>query len=207
MGHTIAKRNFEQHTGAVSLYFAGKRPKLKSGREIVETAKQTKFLEKKSVAAERKNGSIRFTPRELVPYANYEAMVNGLLLSKITVEGKPGIMPVLEPGTYYLYVDFLPGGESSPHEGRWIGRMIGSGGRIACSMVGIEVKEILAFGTPGKKEPPGEAGVTLHGIPGISEGGDSAFLANADTGWSDHSGHWVAVGAGCARIVFCAPNT
>lgn len=207
MGHTIANRKFEQHTGAVSLFFAGKRTKLKSGREIIALASKTKFLDRKSAVASRKDGSIRFTPRDLVPNATHEAMVNGLLLSKITVEGKPGIMPVLMPGTYYLFVDFLPGGESSAHEGRWIGRMVGAGGRIACSVVGIEVKQIVAFGS-GKKEPPGKAGVMLHGMPGISESGDSAFLANAaGSGWTETQGNWLPIGVGCVRDVFCAPNT
>ncbi len=157
MGHTTAKRNYEQHTGAVSLYLVGKRPKLKSGREVIALAQKTKFLDRRSVEANRDTGAVKFTPRELIDGGMQDVMANGLLLSKITITGKPGIMPILKPGTYYLFVDFVPGGESSPHEGRWIGRIFDTGGRIACSVVGIEAKEILAFGA-GRKEPPGKPG-------------------------------------------------
>ena len=209
MGHTL-QGGVEQHTGLVQLFTAGKRPAFKSPDEIYELATKTKFVAKNAMRREFEDGSIEFVPRAFTSIDPIrQAMTSGLVVARFSIEGEPPLFRPLKPGKYCLMLDFAPGGEIGATEGRWIGRVVEltrAVPRIAdCFVAGIEVKEVLAFGEPGKPEPPGKPEVRLHALAsGLDPSGRSVF---ANSGWVEYIVDWREFGSGCWTTKICIPGT
>lgn len=162
--HNESTRGTRNHTGAVALFVQGVRPPLKNGPEIAEIGKSTNFFEEGRHLSEYEGGSIEHVPRESTPYAIAKALVEGLLLSRITIKGTPqGAYRSLDPGTYYLFVDFLEGEDDE--EGRWIGRIVDTQGQIRCLCLGMRVKQIAFYNTDDRKRQElRKPSIKVHGI-------------------------------------------
>jgi hypothetical protein len=193
-------QELEEYASSVPLFISGMRPEPKSAQEIVTIANRTKFFEAGRVRREGNNGSIDYVPREMVANATPEAFFNGLLLYKFTIEGRSPEGPQLEPGSYYLWLDFLPAAQAGRHEARWIGLIVSEAGSVACLVPGIEVKQVISFHVEARED---------HGRPQILPHGVAQSVGGkyANSGWVDVQIGWEAFGAGCWKQIVCVPGT
>jgi len=184
-----------QHSGAVDLFISGNRPEPKTPDQILSTAKATKFYPSGSIKREfGQGGTIEYTPREFQANAVATALSEGLLVSQLTVGGTPQPQSRLQPGVYYVFVDFV--------EGRWTGRVIDArSGRIACVMLGLEAKEVITFGGPELHKAHNRPIASIHAVrlPGSSP--------TAAQDWVEYQVEWTQLGAGCVSKIICIPAT
>jgi hypothetical protein len=191
------EHGFRHHTGAVGLIFHGERPQPKSSAQILEIAKTTEFFEEGSFKAEYAGGTIEYVPRTLVPDAIGEALARGLLLYKFRIgDDPPRMFRDLDPGEYYVYLDFIEGPDFQ--DGRWVGRIVNSLGGHECWVTGVEAKQISYFHLD-VREDHSKPQIGLHGL------GVKGTLA-AGIYWIDNSVEWVQWGIGCKTTTVCVPQ-
>ena len=196
---TQSPRRARNHTGAVALFVKGERPALTSGADILEIAQATTFYEAGRHRTDYEGGSVERVPRDATPDPIITALLEGLLLFKLTITGTPeGAFQPLGPGTYYQFVDFVEGQEDE--EGRWIGRIVDTQGQVRCLVLGITVKQIALL---NPDDPEWEA----YRTPSIREHDIGAGDQLMTVGQNGVSTRWYYIGVR-NRIpdVFCVPE-
>lgn len=205
--------SFRHYTGAVGLIFLGERPRPKSGEEIRDIASKTEFFEEGRFRAYYEGGTIEYMPRTLVPDAISEALARGLLLYKFQIgDDPPSPFRSLDPGEYYTYVDFIEGPDFK--QGRWVGRIVNSLGRVACTVVGIEAKQLNDFHMD-HREDHSKPQIDIHGLAAegspaeqaAAEGGFAAAINWVDVlmGWKAYNDTPTG-SVGCRKDIICIPQ-
>jgi hypothetical protein len=157
--------NVRRHTGAVALHILGERPRPRSGKEIIETAAATEFVDEAGVEIADEAGSVRLVPRAMGRSVFPYVLTEGLVVGKLTVgESPPKVYRALDRGDYYIHLDFVEGPDFD--EGRWIVRIVDGQGEVACHALGAEVKQVISFHAPGthEAEEHSRPRVELHGV-------------------------------------------
>jgi hypothetical protein len=195
--------SFRHHTGAVGLIFLGERPRPKSGAEIRDIASKTEFFEEGRFRAQYAGGTIEYMPRTLVSEGIAEALAHGLLLYKFQIGDDPPIMfRSLDPGEYYTYVDFIEGPDFK--QGRWVGRIVNSLGRVACTVVGIEAKQLGDFHMD-HREDHSKPQIDIHGVAAEESPAEESFAAAIF--WADVQISWTQYDTfGCRKDLVCVPQ-
>ena len=199
------EHDFRHHTGAAGLIFHGERPQPKSSAQILEMAKTTEFFEEGTLKAEFAGGTIEYIPRTLVSDGIAEALARGLLLYKFRIgDDPPRMFRDLDPGEYYVYLDFIEGPDFK--QGRWLGRIVNSLGGLACWITGVEAKQINYFHLD-HQEDHSKPHLELHGL--AAEGSAAQQIAEesfAGMYWIDNEVSWVSWGLGCKTTTVCVPQ-
>jgi hypothetical protein len=189
----------ERHTGAVDLFVIAERPAPKPADEILRIASETAFYQQ---GALQKNvegsGGVEYVPREIVRNGTAVALMEGLLAYKFTISGRSPIYPALNPGTYYVWIDFI--------DGRWVGRVVNNGGGMNCLVLGIEVKQLANFDQVNRDlhQQPQQPRLVTHSL-GVDLG--SPGLGLDMEGWVEVQIGWEPFGAGCWHDIVCIPET
>ena len=192
--------DMQERTGAVRLFVSGQRPAPKSVGEIRYIGDQIAFFDEGRVETKGEGYSVTYVPRTFTDGAEEELLTVGLLVTKFTVTGRPPAGYPPEPGTYYLWVDYA--------EARWFARVVGDGG-LACVVPGVEVKQIVQFGTDLHEEHS-KPRVVLHDL-GFDFAGDTSTNGvpspAAPAHWVAIDVGWKEIGVACSTTTVCAPNT
>jgi hypothetical protein len=192
----------EHLVGVIPMLLAGERPGLRDVEGILKMAEETEFYEEGRVESRFDDGSVVYTPGPLKDNSIAQAVLEGLLVSQLTIEGSPPLWQRLDPGTYYFHLDFAPGPTLGGKEGRWVGRIIRTRppGGLECVVPIVEVKQIFTSGIHDR-EQHNKPSVVIHGQdPGLGGFG-------AKQGWAEYQVEWIQVGVGCVKTIVCAPDT
>jgi hypothetical protein len=200
------EHGFRHHTGAVGLIFHGERPQPKSSAQILEIAKATEFFEEGTFKAEYAGGTIEYVPRTFVPDAIGEALVRGLLLYKFRInDDPPRMFRDLDPGEYYVYMDFIEGPDFQ--DGRWVGRVVNGLGGLECWVTGVEVKQLGDFHLD-IHEDHSKPQIEIHGL--AAEGSSAQQIVEeapaVGIAWNHTQVSWIPVGVGCYKTIVCMPQ-
>ena len=204
MKDTLEGADARQYTGTVGLFVFGKRPEPKTGAQILEIGKASKYYE--AGRLQRRLGrasNIEYIPRELVPNAIEEALMQGLLAYKFNITGSSRISQAilgLDRGTYYFWLDFVEGHFQGKTEGKWIGRIVSTSGSVACLVAGVEAKQVVYF-HPDPRDHDGAPHVSIHGF-----GADLDLASDESEWWTDVDLSWIPFGGGCFHQTLCVPK-
>ncbi len=203
--------HYRHHTGAVGLIFLGERPRPKSGPEIRDIARTTEFFEEGRFRAYFEGGTIEYVPRTFVSDGISQALAHGLLLYKFEIsDDPPSPFHSLDPGEYYVYLDFIEGPDFQ--EGRWVGRIVNSVGDVRCTVVGIEAKQVAHFHMDRMdlREVHSKPQIDIHGLiaegsPAEQSAAEGSFAANIT--WNDVLISWQQYDDfGCRKDLVCIPQ-
>lgn len=189
----------ERITGAVDMIIEG-RPLLKSPGEIFDSCRTVDVVQDRAVTLSI-NGpcNITFTPAAHQPRALETALMEGLFLARLDVEGETPDRIRLDEGSYYYYVQRV--------SRRWIGFAVDLRGRLACTTLGVLAKQHIAI---HPDEPHPSVDMVLHSIATPEEvdrlfGGSGLGLTAAQD-WAEYH-TWDEHGVGCIKTIFCSPTT
>src|SRR6266542_7159082 len=98
-------------SGRIDLVISGQRATaLKSGPDILQTAKSTDFVEKGRHEVTFKGGAVEYVPATFPQHAIAVSIIQGLLVYRFTINGTPPAeWRFLGAGVFYSYVDFVEG--------------------------------------------------------------------------------------------------
>jgi hypothetical protein len=191
-------------TGRVDFFVNGSLDVPPSTSELIAHATRTRYFDDQ--AAEFRYAeddvTVRLTPPDFQPLAVAQAATTGLLVFKLDVRGRDRSTRVaLEPGTYYFVVNLV-------HD-RWVGRALDARGQVACTTLGILVRQQVNY-HPGRKHTE-RPSISLHrifepsGTP-LEVGRTLVLQQAADNGWADVQIEWTEFGAGCQKVIICVPG-
>ena len=131
------------------------------------------------------------------------SLIDGLLTYKATITGTaPGRTGLLEPGTYYSYVDFV----QSPdfNEGRWVSRIVDSTGKIVRVFAGV--RQLISLHVSDQERQVHEKpSLLIHGLAGDDAIQNQLFGDLKPALWLVTGGDWHASGNGYTATFFCHP--
>jgi hypothetical protein len=175
-------------TGAVDLSVSGESLRAKTGPEILTIAKDTKFVSEGRMEQKTEKGKIEYVPREYIANAIPEAIGQGLLAYKFTIEGTPPKeFRGLKSGTYYVFVQMI--------DGRWVAEVVNQRGAVSCELFGVRVRqEIVVGNTSGADHQHHRPEIMTHKIPSAAE-----------QAWVEYHAGWEPFGSGCIHTTLCVP--
>jgi hypothetical protein len=171
--------------------------------ELIANARKARYLDDQAAEFRYADGDVtaKLTPPDFQDLALAQAATTGLLLFKLDISGKGRSRRVtLEPGTYYFVLNLV-------HE-RWVGRALDARGQVACTTLGILVRQQVNY-HPGRKHTE-RPEISLHRVfestDTASKPGRTIVLQQADNGWADVQIEWKEFGAGCQKVIICVPG-
>ena len=171
------------------------KPVLKTTKEILALATKTKFNEAGAYTTKHEGGSIEYVPPEPQKGGMRRALVDGVLLYRLTINGTTPPRVALPAGTYYFYAQYV--------DGRWIGVAVDQAARARCFTFGLIAREVYTAHL-GKEHVTGSR-VAVHAIAPSNEL-TTLGLAEADSDWADVQLDWEPFGAGCWKTIICVPG-
>jgi hypothetical protein len=199
-----------RQTGRVDLIIEGRRAgPLKSGSDILQTARSTEFFEEGRLKVKLVKGDVEYVPAKFPRNAISIALIEGMMTHKFTITGTPPAQwSFLSSGTFYSYLDFVEGPDFD--EGRWLARIVDEGGRVRRLVPGAVVRQLIDLHVDEKlKSEHSKPSFHIHGLAFGEEEQQLAAASEGDPsivrGWSVTNGDWVSAGSGCARVQTCTP--
>jgi hypothetical protein len=222
-----AAEGIARHDGLVGLALTGPRPLPMTAGEIVEAARGATFVDECALTDEYEGGRAVYTPREMGEDAVTETIMEGRVVNRISVyENAPPGRPWLQPGTYFVWVDFVEGPDFN--EGRFVGRTVSEDGRVVHVNPRVEMKTVISFHLDEQeREHHARPEMMVHGLgrDEVSErlfrdfedgdgetwrngdnNGEAVTLSAGAAGWIVTSGSWRSRPHGCAKTYYCNPG-